>query len=213
MTMLSMLIVIVVLVGSATAAELPPVEEGNLLAHPEPAEQYSKEELLDKLNEVSFYSEHRDALIVADCLYKTRDKKSTVVANDTTVAQLIEQNHIELAGCSQEALKQRVAMWENTAPYGRQHGLHYAVNTYVFDCLAAACDYCLEHQEEVLSGGHNDELWLRHLKVARRSYDDPHEYLGQEVVFNRMTSNMVQFIKTGSNIYCYPHKTHKTKSR
>jgi hypothetical protein len=148
---------------------------GYLFADMAPSEELTREELVARLAETRLDDGHQDNHLVervARALHAAKDKNSTEVHDKMTVAELVGQNHMDLAGCRQEALERRVTLFEALRP--RRHyafpkqGVRYALALYTLACVNAAAMYCVERHDDVLAAGINTNKYLKFLSSAVR---------------------------------------------
>lgn len=167
---LSILILVISVVSAVQTIAAGAPDYGSLIEHPEPTEELSKQQLVNKLNELRWANKNRPVPVsayVADLLYRAKDKIFTEAIQNVTVAELIGANNFyPLPDCSQKALKRRAHLWRKTPQETDSEGATFGVEVYLLRCIHLAAQYCLEHRDQVISEKINDKLWLDRLGYA-----------------------------------------------
>lgn len=154
-------IISIVLVGQTMASSVPLAQ--SLIKHPTPTEVYTKEQLMQKLDELSTSDDEERqvpvSVYVARLLYGTKDKNSTFVIDGVTVAELVQQNNLHLlADCSNKAFEKRYDIHSKImSAYELPERVHFGLNVYLLKCLHLVFEHCLEHKDQIISEGINDE--------------------------------------------------------
>jgi hypothetical protein len=137
-----------------------------LMGCPRLSEELDRDQLIAELASAD-YNEWDTAIT----LCQAKNKASTVLYNGVRVTDLFAQDHIDLYGCSTDALNKRVDFYESleAANVHENQGsvpdeaVVNSVALYVAALVEAAVDYCFEHKEQVVAAGINTEPWLMEL--------------------------------------------------
>lgn len=164
---ISLIVIVAVLVGQTGATVQNFREVSSLVPHPEPKDELSKEQLIDQLNELKWRDRARTtavSLLVANVLYRTRDKDFTEVIGNITVADLIVANNFHLLDdCSKQAFKKRNSLWESLPRVPFSGKVPFAVKVYLLRCLHLASYHCLDHWNQIVEAKINTDSWMRAL--------------------------------------------------
>lgn len=148
----------------------------DLVDHPSQANIMDRDQLLQNLKWLKMdYPEPSSdkAEYVAQQLYRTKDKPLTELYNGVTVQRLIEENRIDLEGCSEKAFSKRSELYLRTRPFGTQSkGVDFGINLYALTVLRSAVKYCLENKAAVVRGSINSEEYLQKLADANKKEID-----------------------------------------
>jgi hypothetical protein len=139
------------------------------IGDPKLSEELDRDQLISKLA-----SPDTDELDTANTLYRAKNKASTVLYNGVRVADLIPPNHMDLDGCSTDALNKRVDLYEllkatnvdkNQDPV--PEAVVNALELYASSLVDSAASYCASYAPLVTAAGINSKEWLEGLRGAQ----------------------------------------------
>jgi hypothetical protein len=187
-----------------TDAESPSTDLESLFPDITHSEEISGEQLKEKLLAANI-KDNIGWRNITELLFATKDKDSAEICNGLTAAALIKQAYINVDGCSKDALRARVDLFDavNTIYLGDDgktfvNRLNFFVALYIMGTINEAAKYCLEHVEEAIAKGINDKKYMKGLRKANsRDIGQGEDMLVAHVSYGG--SNVVRFIRLGHN--------------